>query len=446
MTSRCGGCFPLERSASRCSTPKRCCSSTTTRPRSWNWTLSSISAWVPMTIPASPVTRSSSACRRAADAHGTGEQDDLGAQVGAAEHSSFGQLPHHLGDGAVVLLGEHLGGGEHRGLAARVDDGEHRAQGDHRLSRAHLALQQPVHRVFGRQVAEDLPGDLLLAFGEGEGQLGVEGVEQAAGDGSAGHRGELGVGVTAAGECDLEDEGLVPAQPVPRGGDVRLGLRAVDPEQRLRQRDESASLAQRLGQRVHRVLRAGQDGVDGLGDPPGVELLAGRVDRQQLPGERVDGLGHLGRVVGVLRVEELVRGVRQLHLAVEDGHLAREHRPPARQELLVGLVDAVSEEDQLEPAAAVGEGDLQPLAPAVVEHHDPRVGDLGDDRHMLVERKLGERREAAPLLVAPRVVVQQITDRVQVEVFGHHLRGGSAEQLLEGFIESGHAVHCTPRH
>lgn len=98
------------------------------------------------------------------------------------------------------------------------------------------------------------------------------------------------------------------------------------------------------------------------------------------------------------------------------------------------------------PAAAVGEGDLQPLAPAVVEHHDPRVGDLGDDRHMLVERKLGERREAAPLLVAPRVVVQQITDRVQVEVFGHHLRGGSAEQLLEGFIESGHAVHCTPRH
>ena len=66
MTSRCGGCSPLERSASRCSTPKRCCSSTTTRPRSWNCTLSSISAWVPMTIPASPVTRSSSACRRAA--------------------------------------------------------------------------------------------------------------------------------------------------------------------------------------------------------------------------------------------------------------------------------------------------------------------------------------------------------------------------------------------
>lgn len=66
MTSRCGGCLPLPRSASRCSTPKRCCSSTTTSPRSWKRTLSSISACVPITMPASPVTRSSSACLRAA--------------------------------------------------------------------------------------------------------------------------------------------------------------------------------------------------------------------------------------------------------------------------------------------------------------------------------------------------------------------------------------------
>ncbi len=66
MTSRCGGCLPLPRRASRCSTPKRCCSSTTTSPRSWNCTLSSISACVPMTMPASPVARSSRAWRRAA--------------------------------------------------------------------------------------------------------------------------------------------------------------------------------------------------------------------------------------------------------------------------------------------------------------------------------------------------------------------------------------------
>ena len=34
MTSRCGGLLALARRASRCSTPKRCCSSTTIRPRS----------------------------------------------------------------------------------------------------------------------------------------------------------------------------------------------------------------------------------------------------------------------------------------------------------------------------------------------------------------------------------------------------------------------------
>ena len=49
------------RSASRCSTPKRCCSSTTTRPSSANSTCSWISACVPTTMPASPVTASSSA-------------------------------------------------------------------------------------------------------------------------------------------------------------------------------------------------------------------------------------------------------------------------------------------------------------------------------------------------------------------------------------------------
>ena len=37
----------------------------------------------------------------------------------------------------------------------------------------------------------------------------------------------------------------------------------------------------------------------------------------------------------------------------------------AGQQILVRLVDAVAEEDQLEPAAAVGDGDLQALAPAL---------------------------------------------------------------------------------
>lgn len=182
------------------------------------------------------------ACR---DAHRTGEQHHLRALLGAAEHAALGQLPHHFRDRAVVLLGEHLGGREHGGLPARVDDPEHGAQRDHGLAGTDLSLEEPVHRVLGREVVEDLPGDLLLALGEGEGQFGVEGVEQSAGRGSAGHGRELGVGVPAAGQRDLEDEGLVPLQPVPGLRDVRLGLRPVDLQQRLRERGESTALAQR---------------------------------------------------------------------------------------------------------------------------------------------------------------------------------------------------------
>jgi len=52
MTSECAS--SRVRSTSRCSTPNRCCSSTTTRPRSSNRTCSDRSAWVPTTMPASP--------------------------------------------------------------------------------------------------------------------------------------------------------------------------------------------------------------------------------------------------------------------------------------------------------------------------------------------------------------------------------------------------------
>ena len=44
MTNKCGGVTAFPLSASRCSTPKRCCSSTTIKPRSLNSTLSPSSA------------------------------------------------------------------------------------------------------------------------------------------------------------------------------------------------------------------------------------------------------------------------------------------------------------------------------------------------------------------------------------------------------------------
>ncbi|CAB4655610.1 unannotated protein [freshwater metagenome] len=55
ITSKCGGSFAFIRSASRCSTPNLCCSSTTTNPKSAKETPSEINACVPITIPVWPL-------------------------------------------------------------------------------------------------------------------------------------------------------------------------------------------------------------------------------------------------------------------------------------------------------------------------------------------------------------------------------------------------------
>lgn len=70
--------------------------------------------------------------------HRPGEQHDLGGVLDPAEHPALGQVAHHLHDGPVMLLGEHLGGREHGGLPTCVDDGEHGAQGHQRLSTTDL--------------------------------------------------------------------------------------------------------------------------------------------------------------------------------------------------------------------------------------------------------------------------------------------------------------------
>ena len=66
MTSRCGGRIAFSFKASRCSTPKRCCSSTTINPKSLNSTFSPSNACVPITIPAVPVAAIAKASFRAA--------------------------------------------------------------------------------------------------------------------------------------------------------------------------------------------------------------------------------------------------------------------------------------------------------------------------------------------------------------------------------------------
>ncbi len=166
--------------AARCSTPKRCCSSTTTRPRSTNCTFSSSSACVPITMPADPEAASSIAARRAAAPSEPVSSTTCVASSAPPSMPPCAELAEHLGDRAVVLLREHLGRREKCRLTSGVDDAEHRAQRDDGLAGADLALQQPVHRVARREVVEDHSGDLLLPGRQLERQPLVEPLEQSA--------------------------------------------------------------------------------------------------------------------------------------------------------------------------------------------------------------------------------------------------------------------------
>lgn len=265
--------------------------------------------------------------------------------------------------------------------------------------------------------------------------------------GFAGHGGELGVGVPAAGQRDLEDEGLVPLEPGAGVEDVRLGLRTVDLQECLGESDKATAVPQRVRERVHGLLGVRQDRLHGLGDLPGLQLGGGRVERNEGTCPGADGLGRLV----IVAAQQLVRRMGQLQAVVEDGDLAGEHRARAGQQLLVGLVHAVAEEDQLEAATAVRDGHFEALALAAGrlrrgEGVQARVGDLGDHRHMLVHGQVGEVGELATLLVSAGIVVQQITDGVQAKVLGHHLRGGGTERIFQWFFERGHEIHCTPPH
>ncbi len=224
MTSMCGASSPRPRSASRCSTPNRCCSSTTTRPRSANPTRSWISACVPTTMPASPDCASSSACALGLRAQRAGEQRDLRGLLGRAQLAGLAERAEQRAQRAGVLRGEHLGGREHRGLPAGVDDLQHRPQRDDRLAGADVALHEPVHRVLarrGRRRSRRRPpaGPSVSA----NGSRASNASSRPPGRGGHAAAGRCDGGLAAQRERELHAHRLVPHQPVRgrRGGRPR---------------------------------------------------------------------------------------------------------------------------------------------------------------------------------------------------------------------------------
>ena len=153
MCSTCGAIpsTPFESSALRCSTPKRCCSSTTQRPRRANFTVGSIRAWVPTIRPSSPVARRSSASFRLRRRRRAGQQRERSRLFRQ-------QLPQRH----RVLLGQGLGRRHQHRLEAGFQRPQHRVDGDHGLTRPDLPHQQSLHRLAGVEVDIDLIERLQL--------------------------------------------------------------------------------------------------------------------------------------------------------------------------------------------------------------------------------------------------------------------------------------------
>jgi hypothetical protein len=373
---------------------------------------------VPITIPASPVNASD-----------------------RAQLAAPGQRAEHRGDRSVVLLGQDFGRGQQRGLPARVDHLEHGPDRDHRLARADLALQQPVHRVGAGQVVRDGLAHCHLAGGESKGQLRVELVGDAVRHMRAGHGGQGGGRHPALSQRGLQHERLVPLEPLDGTLAVLPVQRAVDGPDGLGLPVQSVPFPDLGGQRVLPRVQGIQDGLDRPGDDPRADLGGGRVDGDQLGGELG---GQLGGEVGVGRGpgQHLVLRVDELEPAAEAGHGACEHADHAGHEVLPEAVlgpGRPEEEGQHQLGAVVGDDHLAPRAEVAIGHLlHADVIDAGQHGDVVALAQAGQVGELAAGVVAPRVVPQQVADRGHAEGVLERLAGLGTQRPGQRFAERGH--------
>jgi hypothetical protein len=216
------------------------------------------------------------------DALRAGEQGHPGGGLRAAKLATEPKRSEQLGYRPVMLLREHLGRGEQRGLPACVHDRQHRPQRDHRLARPDLALKQAVHRVRPGEFSHDLLGDRLLSLGEGERQARIEGRHEPVGSLPSRHRCLPAGCRPAAGQLDLENEGLLPGEPAPRLVEVVPGPGPVNAFERLVKPKQAAAPPHVRRQRVGDLAQHVQRNRRTLAKLPGWHLRGRRVDRDQL--------------------------------------------------------------------------------------------------------------------------------------------------------------------
>ena len=311
-----------------------------------------------------------------------------------------------------MLLGQDLGGRHERHLTTALDGLQRRERGDHRLARADVALQQPLHRRHALEIVRDLPHHARLRAGQLERQAREQrGRERAR---PCQHRGVARCARLAVRlHRQLLGEQFVELEPCPRGMRARVERPARDRgEPRRRVMEELDGIAELplppaphevLGQRFRRAAGVGRDGP--VDDP------AQRVLRK--PGRRrVHGRQPVGKRRAVvddakLRVHDLRSVVALAHLAVDA------HAMAGLQRLLLARIEGEEAQRELRGPAP---------APVIVARrgHDAAdqlaartVLDVGrsDDAlglHRVADLDLAQRNELRVVLVAQRQVQHEV--------------------------------------
>ena len=209
-----------------------------------------------------------------------------------------------------VLLGEDLGRGHQRALVASLDRHQHGGEGHHRLARADVTLQQPVHGQRPGQIVGDGGDGLLLGAGEGKGQLLDEAVHQGRIPVGPCHHvadppGILGQPVLAKHQGQLQPEQLVERQAPP--GRLALGQRGrpVDVVERSRAVEQAEAPDPRRREGIGEPARP----VEGLLHEP-ADPRRGEIDlvAQGVDGEHPAGPFVLPGPVLVARLAEHLHG------------------------------------------------------------------------------------------------------------------------------------------
>ena len=159
-------------------------------------------------------------------------------------------IPQDVQHRTQMLLGKHLGRGEHRGLATRIGNLQHGAQSHHGLTGTHITLQQAVHGRFTRQIRGNLSAHLLLPLGQLVGQNLKQSIGEAALHGGARLGQVRGTHRMQAGERALQHERLAVTHLRLRGTPGVLRVGGVQGAVRPLQRGYLTGATNRVGYRV----------------------------------------------------------------------------------------------------------------------------------------------------------------------------------------------------